>query len=343
MYFKYPLLYLYKKRTRNQLLTISKRVAKENNVNPIRVQFDIIFCSFRYGTLYTEYEDLDFYHRTASNRKTFITTIFNFKLYDKINEKGYRKTFHDKIKFLTAFSEVIQRKWYDLDVASNQDLLLFLENNKKAVLKASYGDSGKEVEVIDALDDFTVVTLIEYAISHKYNLLEECVENHPAMARLNESSLNTIRIVTLNLNGNVQFLFAGVRIGGKGAKVDNISQGGKVARINIDTGKIDTEFKRKINSYDSQGDFGIDECVGYQIPYWDDVKTLAKAAAGIVPEIKYVAWDICITPDGPEIIEGNESFGSVIMQVFSKETEEGLKPKLLEILKGNRNAEQKND
>ncbi len=62
------------------------------------------------------------------------------------------------------------------------------------------------------------------------------------------------------------------------------------------------------------------------------MKALATRAAKIVPHIRIVAWDICITPNGPEIIEGNESFGSVIMQVFCSHTDEGLKDRYIQYL-----------
>lgn len=45
-----------------------------------------------------------------------------------------------------------------------------------------------------------------------------------------------------------------------------------------------------------------------------------------------VAWDVAITEDGVDIIEGNESFGSVIMQLYYKSDEMGLKPRLLSML-----------
>ena len=32
---------------------------------------------------------------------------------------------------------------------------------------------------------------------------------------------------------------------------------------------------------------------------------IAKEAALVVPQIRYIGWDICVTPNGPAIIEGN--------------------------------------
>ena len=57
-----------------------------------------------------------------------------------------------------------------------------------------------------------------------------------------------------------------------------------------------------------------------------------KEAAKLVPQIAIVAWDVAITPNGIELIEGNESFGSVIMQVYYGHQDDGLKPRLKQLL-----------
>ena len=58
----------------------------------------------------------------------------------------------------------------------------------------------------------------------------------------------------------------------------------------------------------------------------DLVSRVGDAIALEAKETRFIAWDIAITPSGPEIIEANESFGSVIMQLYNKKTEDGLKP-----------------
>ena len=199
------------------------------------------------------------------------------------------------------------------------------------VFKSSYGDSGKEIKIISFDDNMNVEKFKKIASESNFDLVEECLQNHERLDFFNETSLNTIRIVTINIQKNVYILFAGLRIGAKGALIDNISQGGAVARIDLDTGKINSGFYTKRSSLSTE-EIATD-AIGYQLPYWQEVKDLALKAAEIISEMGIVAWDICITPKGPEIIEGNESFGSVIMQLYYDCTQEGLKPVLLEIIK----------
>ena len=37
----------------------------------------------------------------------------------------------------------------------------------------------------------------------------------------------------------------------------------------------------------------------------DEVKEMVKKAALVLPGFRYVGWDVCLTPDGPAIVEGN--------------------------------------
>ena len=44
---------------------------------------------------------------------------------------------------------------------------------------------------------------------------------------------------------------------------------------------------------------------GLQIPHWEQIRALVNEAMERMPGIGYVGWDIAVTPDGCELIEGN--------------------------------------
>ena len=44
---------------------------------------------------------------------------------------------------------------------------------------------------------------------------------------------------------------------------------------------------------------------GFQIPFWPELIACVRRAMDRVPGMGYVGWDIAVTPDGPELIEGN--------------------------------------
>mgnify|MGYP003150504758 FL=1 len=47
----------------------------------------------------------------------------------------------------------------------------------------------------------------------------------------------------------------------------------------------------------------------FQLPMFDEVIAFVDKVARHVPQVKYVGWDIAVTPDGPVLIEGNWATG----------------------------------
>lgn len=330
MYWFNTMYYLYNAQKRKALLDISRAISEKEHVARMPIMFDMVWCSLRYGAMFTEYGDLDFYYRSAHNRKTFITTFYNFKLYNQINQKQYRDIFHNKILFLKHFNNFIKRNWLEIHKSTDDALAALLHTSKLLVLKGCRGDSGKEVCVFEVPDHYPVQAFRQFAKENGFDLVEECITNHKDLAELNATSLNTLRIVSVKNNDHVELLFAGIRVGGKDSKIDNISQGGSVARIDIETGRISSAFYTKRSSGPLTADMESRE--GLLIPMWNEVCAMVKEAAKLVPQIAIVAWDVAITPNGIELIEGNESFGSVIMQVYYGHQDDGLKPRLKQLL-----------
>ena len=60
-----------------------------------------------------------------------------------------------------------------------------------------------------------------------------------------------------------------------------------------------------------------------QVPFVKEAYEIALEAALVVPEVRYVGWDIAITDNGPVIMEGNEypSYGLVQYYLFNDEHE----------------------
>lgn len=108
------------------------------------------------------------------------------------------------------------------------------------LLKKSGGCSGKQVYVSKETD--TKQSLLDLINKEKFDLIEEAITNCEEIKRLNPTSLNTIRIVTFRSGSYFKVICACLRIGAKGALVDNVSCGGTSARINLDTHKLDSIF-----------------------------------------------------------------------------------------------------
>ena len=103
------------------------------------------------------------------------------------------------------------------------------------------------------------------------------------MARWNESSVNTVRINTMNHQGAVRVLTANMRCGAAGHFVDNCAQGGYCANIDPATGRIITPATSKgLETYTAHPDSGI-PFEGEVIPQWDELLQAATDMALRLP------------------------------------------------------------
>lgn len=317
---------------RKILNEVSRNVALQENKNRLLVWLDAFLSLFIYGTIYTEYQALNFINRTPKNRRTFVTVLWLVQMLDKYNPKEFRNYFHDKRLFNKTFSNLLNREWKSIN-KENETLEsifeFFLTHNKKIVLKKATGCSGKQVYVSSKED--TAEELWTLINNDGYNLIEESIENEASIKAFNPTSLNTIRIVTVRSNDYFKIICACLRIGAKGSKVDNVSCGGTSARINVATGCLDSVFYANAYRETSNSQTGRNE-IGFEIPYWDETINLVSEASKRIPQIHIVGWDVAITPNGPALIEGNESFHTVVMQIYANKDEYGLKALFIEAL-----------
>ena len=140
-----------------------------------------------------------------------------------------------------------------------------------------------------------------------------------------------MRIITFRNGAQMDILFAGIRFGAKGCEIDNISRGGRIAPIDVETGKIcgQSNTKKTVTTNNEIND----DHTGFQMPMWDELKEYLYKLTAVVPQMRYMAWDIAITNRGFVTIEGNHSSGNTVIQAHLGETQQGLRIKLNELIK----------
>lgn len=314
---------------RAAIRSVIDSVSSSTNRGRLSVWADMVFSGFAFGSTAQEYENLRFYDRTRKNRATFITSYYNLRNYNRLNHRPDREIFRDKVRFNQTFDAFLKREWMLIDRDQPEAFRAFAHKHGTVIIKPRFGDSGKDIVFFDSREH-SPQDIREYADRYAGRLAEELLTNHGALAALNPTSLNTVRIITIVTREDVEFLYAGIRIGAPDARIDNISMGGKVAAIDPETGRIVSDFRSKTTSEIA---FHADSCAGRQIPCWTQVIDFVKRAATVVSGVRYVAWDVAITPDGPALIEGNHSSGNTITQAGIAVDSPGLRPKLEEILK----------
>ena len=162
-------------------------------------------------------------------------------------------------------------------------------------------------------------------------VIQEVVEQHPGMASFNETSVNTMRIVTYRRpNKERKMLYAIMRFGGKGAIKDNVCAGGGFCVINPD-GKLKD---RIVHVYQTPKLDKLPDSTVNDIPCFDKAVKAALALHGQLPHFDVMGWDFAITPDEhPVLIEYNIRPGYGIQSgtgpMFTEEELDELMPHVM--------------
>ena len=316
---------------------------------------DVIWCGFRYGAGYTDYDVIGFYKLSHKQRVTMITRGKNDKIVKKLNKREYWHLFNNKNEFNEMFSKYIGREWLFLNDDEN-DLQKFREFVSKHPLffaKPNDGQCGKGIQKIDIVNIDSILkengisiefestkgeytkemllsdagklydkktdALYNFLKQNELYLLEEPINQHDEMLRLNNSSVNTIRLVTvMNDKDEVSFMASFIRIGNGVNVVDNFNSGGMTSRVDIETGKIIEDAINKEGKIFAEHQLTKTKIEGFQIPCFEEAKNMVIDACKMSKNVRYIGWDVAITNNGPILVEGNQFPGHDIYQVAEK-------------------------
>jgi hypothetical protein len=151
-------------------------------------------------------------------------------------------------------------------------------------------------------------------------LIQEYVEQHEILQRIQPHSLNTLRVITfINDQGEVEILATMVKFGLGTSTVDNFSKGGSAARVD-EGGIIQKAILEDSGSYEpiEKHPTTNQQIEGLQLPYFDEAVALAIRAQLHIPQLRTLGWDIAITPKGPVIIETNVFWGNVTQVLIGR-------------------------
>ena len=145
-------------------------------------------------------------------------------------------------------------------------------------------------------------------------LFQETVRQHPDLNKLTTASLNTIRFDTfIDSDGKVDIISSLLKMSTNKSHVDNTMSGGCMVGVKLPTGTL-KKFgysKIKISGCKVLTEHPITKTQfeDLSIPYFSQAKELVIKAAGFIPGLRLVGWDMAIGESGPVLIEGNSDYG----------------------------------
>lgn len=289
----------------SRMMMYAGQIKEETGISRLFIVLDMLWCILRYGVGYLEYRVFGWAYIRGIRRKTFMTMKHNIRFTQRLNDAAYSPLFDDKLKFNARFQAYLGRGWLDLN---KTDFARFEEfcNGKDAVFaKETDGFGGVGARKIDLTACGNLKALYDSLRENRQYLVEDLVIQCEKMNELCPSSINTVRIVTVLLQGKAHVMYSLVRMGNGTKPVDNISSGGMYAPVDENGIIYKPAFCDKTGELYEVHPFTKTKITGFQIPFYEQAVEMVKKAAFEVPQVGYVGWDVGMSTDGPVLIEGN--------------------------------------
>lgn len=268
---------------------------------------EVLYNWFRYGCSDEDFLTMEFYRKNSREKKRWLTSAKNNRyLYKVAYDDDARLTFDHKEFFDKRFKHLMKHDFIILKESSQTDIIAFLQKYREVIVKPAGGACGVGIYKMRYSDNEAIKALFEKINAGENLIMEQVIVQHKEMARMNPSSVNTIRIITMvDKKGNVHIINTLAKFGGSEQCISNTMGGGCCCHIDQETGILDRLGKDIHGNYLFRHPVTKVVIPGFMIPNWDGVIDYAKQLAMVVPSGRYIGWDIVVLENGYDVIEGN--------------------------------------
>lgn len=259
------------------------------------------FYTEKYGEFHKEYIPDEIYYN-------YIQPYFNNYRKSKVldNKCYYQQMFPD-ISQPKLVAKRLNGFWYqDTELITKEQVSSLLTLEDEVFIKIATGSGGGHgVKYLDCRD-FRAEDFENLLKDFPGDIaIQQGIKQHESLAKINPSSVNTIRIITLLTKEETIILSAILRMGVGDTKVDNSSSGGMTVGIDKN-GRLKknacVDKRRFVSVHPTSGVL----FEGYEIPSFDKIKDLVIKASRMVPDFRMVAWDVSVLENRePVLIEAN--------------------------------------
>ena len=345
-------------RNRNLYITAESYFPEKKRKTLFRIFLDQILWCLKYGDINKFYflwggdiigNDLKGYVPwfKFSNARQCKNKLPKIPVYDSYNQVGLLrdKFYFEAILSRTGFSTpknimmINDGKIYELNNEGNtiaRPIDHILNMNIDAFCKKNVGYGGGYDDDVFPLkvcngDIFIRNNKIEFVdfkaviLNSKSSWIvqERIINQLNFMAQFHPSSINTIRVVTIKHDDCIDAVCAFARFGVNGRGNDNWSSGGVLVGVDVKTGLMQNYalykpgFGTKCFAHPTSGT----EFKGKMIPGWNEILLYVKSLHELFYDLHSIGWDVCLTENGPMIIEGNDNWDTIDAQLYTPASE----------------------
>lgn len=271
-----------------------------------KIFFDMLHCTRKYGAGYYDYQIFAFYNLNEKQRATYVTRLISKKFNTFMNDYEYAHFLENKDEFNKLYKKYIGRGFIQFQEATKEEVREFCSTREYLFCKMQDLECGHGCERIKISDYESFDKLYDYLKEKDFCILEDNIEQHPALKKLYPNAVNSMRFITvLDKDGEPHLLYIVQKMGLGGSIIDNNCL---FTPVDPETGimKYPAHSGDTLKGiiYEEHPDTHI-KIQGYQIPFVKEAVQMVLEAAKVTPQIRYVGWDVATTPNGPAIIEGN--------------------------------------
>lgn len=208
----------------------------------------------------------------------------------------------------------------------------------KPTIGSSSGHGVKILNIINGKDVKSNITIENIIAGYKTNyIIQEKIKQHPKIDYLYSNAINTIRIITYILDGEVFHTPITLRIGAGGSEVDNIHSGGLAITVSTE-GKLHTHayqlgYGNSARKFNNHPDTDV-LFEGYEIPFMSEMINMSYKLHGLTPHMGVISWDFTVNNNNeillieanllrqsswfPQMLSGESFFGENVEKVLKQ-------------------------
>ncbi len=272
------------------------------------VLVDMLWSAARHRVGFNDYMEFDFAILSRAERATWVTSPLALELSNRYDDPAQVHRFHHKVDFNRDFEQFLGREWLELAAGNAEDLRAFAQRHPVFIAKVPVSKSGLGVRRYDAADVADWAAFHSELLAKGEVLIEERIVQHPDLEAIAPGTANTTRVTTfVKDDGTVEIINMAQKFG-RGQVSDQASFGGFYTALHEDGRAMGMGYSTDGHLFETHPDTGY-RIADYRLPMMDEVRALITEVALVVPEVRYVGWDIVVTPTGPVLVEGNWGAG----------------------------------